>query len=296
MKLLIKNGLIGLIIIFILTFTSFLYLKGGEYIISFLLPVWNPPAVTEFPNQLSIETNDCEIAIPVELEGKTYKFLLDTNRPFSLGVLEKLQFKNKRIELIKETFGFGLVETMTIGKMQFHEVRLPLLGTKEHFGFKLNNIPEGYDGVLGNDFIFNVNMSIKYSEKRIIIDKPLARPRDKNFSEIKLKTDIIPLLPRAHVNFMGNEVVLQLKNLEKETSINIEERAYAKSMENVSKDDELDPTVGMIGSQTLEGVTKKKVNFIDKYTGTDGDIGCGLLKSFRTVGLDYKAGNLFVVR
>lgn len=296
MKLLIKNGLIALIFVFVLTFSSFLYFKGGEYIASFFLPVWSPPSITEFPSVLKVETNDCEIIVPVEIEGKVYKFLLDTNRPFSLGVLDKLEFKNKKFELIKDVFGFGLVQKLKIGKMEYRLVRLPLLGNGKNLGFKLNNIPEGYDGVLGNDFIFNVNMSIQLAKKSIIIDKPLARPKDRNFSEIKLKTDLIPLLPRAYVNFLGSNVVLQLKNLDSNTSIKIEESAYARSIEKSPKDEDLDPTVGHLGNFALDGVQKKEVNLIEKYTGVDGDLGCGLLKKFQTVGLDYKSGNLFVVR
>jgi hypothetical protein len=295
MKLLIAYGLKLFIIFFALIFSGFLYFKGGEYIVSFLLPVWNPPAVTEFPNSLKVETNDCEIALPVSIEGKTYKFLLDTNRPFSLGALEKLNFKDKKFELIKGIFGFGLVKDLKIGKMEFHYVRLPLLGSKEVKGFKLNNIPEGYDGVLGNDFVFNVNMGIQLSKKRIIIRKPLERPKDRKFSEIRLKTDIIPLLPKAYLSFMGKEVHLQLNNMEK-SSVLLEEKAHAKAIESALQEEELDPTIAVLGKETVEDISKKEVGFLESYTGPDGYLGCGLMKQFKEVGLDYKSGNLFVVR
>jgi len=295
MKILIKYGLISLILIFTITLSGFLYFKGGAYIVSFLLPTWNPPSVTVFPSHISIKTKDCEVSVPVVIEGKTYNFLLDTDRPFSLGVLEKLDFKKQKFELLKEVFGFGLVETLKIGKMEFHQVRLPLLGNKEYKGFKLNTVPEGYDGVLGNDFIFNVNMGISLKQKKIHIRKPLERPRDRKFSEIKLKTDIIPLLPRASVNFLGKEVVLQLKNLKKDSTISIEDKTYSKILESAPKED-LDPTAALIGKETLDGVQKKDVNFLEANSGAQGELGCGIFKSFQEVGLDYKSGNLFVVR
>ena len=274
MKLLIKYGLKLLIIFFVLIFSGFLYFKGGEYIFSFLLPVWNPPAITEFPQSLKIETKDCEISLPVSIEGKSYNFLLDTNRPFSLGVLEKLNFKDKKIELIKGVFGFGLVRDLKIGKMKFRYVRLPLLGNKKIQGLKLNNIPEGYDGVLGNDFVFNVNMGIQLSNKKIIIRKPLERPSTQKFSEVGLKTDIIPLLPKASLRFMGKEIQLQLNNMEK-TSVLLEDKVYKNLIESASKEEDLDPTTAIFEKEIIKDISKKEVGFFESYTGPDGFLGCG---------------------
>ncbi|MCO4792521.1 MAG: hypothetical protein KC493_02320 [Bacteriovoracaceae bacterium] len=295
MKSLIKNAIVIASITLILTFSGFLYFKGGEFVASFLLPVWSPPVVAVFPTDIKIKKNDCNITIPVEIEGAKYKFLLDTNRPFSMGVLDKLKFKKTRIELIPGVFGFGLVENIKIGTMGFRHVRLPLLGNKKIKGFRLNNIPEGYDGVLGNDFIFNVNLTLDLKRGTARLNKPLSKPLGEKVIEVKMKTDLIPLLPLVSVDYLGKEVKLQLKTSEQKTFIRFKEHLAEQAVEESKGDEEADPTAVTIGNESIYNFKKTKNSFTEKYIGPDGVLGCEMLKYFSKVGLDYKSGRLFVV-
>ena len=147
----------------------------------------------DFNESIDIEIENGLIFLPVQIEGKTYRFLFDTGAPFSIS--EELQ-RSYNFDVIskghivdsdnnRKQVNYIQVDTITLGSIPF------MNQTAFEGDFNSNPILEclEIDGIVGSNLIRHANWTIDQNQKKITISNSISEKIRKESIAIPFRTD-----------------------------------------------------------------------------------------------------------
>lgn len=149
-----------------------------------------------------------KIIVPVTIDDKTYRFILDTGAPnlISEKVAKEVNLTNVQVISVKdannsvENLSLGTVGSIKVGNIHSEQNTVLISAINEHPLLKCYNI----DGLLGSNFFKNSILKISLTQKKLwITDK--VKKLNLSVSPSKLKLVGNQLAPFIKVNFLNNE-------------------------------------------------------------------------------------------
>ncbi|WP_431134341.1 retropepsin-like aspartic protease [Psychroserpens mesophilus] len=159
--------------------------------------------------ELSFEFEKNKIIIPVEIEGKTYRFLLDTGAPniISKEVFEAItpnivrNIETSDANDMRENLDFVLIESLKIGSIEFTKQIALVYDLNSSDIFKCF----GIDGFIGSNLLKKSIIQINAKKKTLIFTDKIKRLNlDKKQSE-KIKLVGNQSSPYVWINVIGKE-------------------------------------------------------------------------------------------
>jgi predicted aspartyl protease len=140
----------------------------------------------DYYQELDFELVLKKIIIPVTINNKTYKFLLDTGAPniISNTVLKELEIENQKNISVSDAnnkqqeMNLVLVKSIKINDLDFRNSAAIVSDLNNHFLLKCY----GIDGFIGSNLLQNSVLKISLTDKKIVITndikklKPTAKP------------------------------------------------------------------------------------------------------------------------
>ncbi|MBM6500764.1 retropepsin-like aspartic protease [Flavobacterium macrobrachii] len=140
----------------------------------------------DYYQELDFELVLKKIIIPVTINNKTYKFLLDTGAPniISNTVLKELEIENQKNISVSDAnnkqqeMNLVLVKSIKINDLDFRNSAAIVSDLNNHFLLKCY----GIDGFIGSNLLQNSVLKISLKDKKIVITndvkklKPTAKP------------------------------------------------------------------------------------------------------------------------
>ena len=132
---------------------------------------------TDFSETIDVDIQNRLIFVPVQINGKTYRFLLDTGAPFSISKEIQTALRYKKISkghIVDSDFNRQAVEVVQVDSL--HIGTLPFLNQTAFIGdFKasptLNCLH--IDGILGSNLIRHCNWVIDMENQKITLTSRL---------------------------------------------------------------------------------------------------------------------------
>lgn len=149
-----------------------------------------------------------KIIVPVTIDDKTYRFILDTGAPnlISEKVAKEVNLTNVQVISVKdannsvENLSIGTVGSIKVGNIHSEQNTVLISAINEHPLLKCYSI----DGLLGSNFFKNSILKISLTQKKLwITDK--VKKLNLSVSPSKLKLVGNQLAPFIKVNFLNNE-------------------------------------------------------------------------------------------
>lgn len=190
-----------------------------KYIILFLfIPCWifsqdlsfsqGTISQKNYYEEIDFELENNKIILPVKINGKTYRFLLDTGAPnlLSKRVLNELDIKNtKKINALDannkvDTLQMAQVQNMKIGNLDINDNVVLVSDLDNHFILKCFKL----DGFIGSNFFKNSILKISLKDKKITITDNIKK------LQLKSKPTDLTLIgdqksPYIKISFLGND-------------------------------------------------------------------------------------------
>ena len=149
-----------------------------------------------------------KIIVPVTIDDKTYRFILDTGAPnlISEKVAKEVNLTNVQVISVKdannsvENLSIGTVGSIKVGNIHSEQNTVLISAINEHPLLKCYSI----DGLLASNFFKNSILKISLTQKKLwITDK--VKKLNLSVSPSKLKLVGNQLAPFIKVNFLNNE-------------------------------------------------------------------------------------------
>lgn len=159
-----------------------------------------------FYEEIAIELSNNKIIVPVTIDGKTYKFLLDTGAPnlLSKRVLKELEIQNtQKINAFDannnvDTLQMAQIQNISIGNLNVKDNIALISDLDNHFILKCFKL----DGFIGSNFFRNSILKISLKDKKITITDDIKK------LQLKSKPSNLKLVgqqnsPYARITFIG---------------------------------------------------------------------------------------------
>lgn len=114
---------------------------------------------------MEAETEGCRLFIPVTINDRKGRFLLDPSRSHSiidLGFAGAMEGGYG----IPSFYGVAFLDTLKVGDILFKDIRLPVGDAQ------MGDLLDQVDGIIGVDFLIQVKATLSLRDKKVIFDAP----------------------------------------------------------------------------------------------------------------------------
>jgi hypothetical protein len=244
---------------------------------SVVFPVWSPPKKLLYPNVVNAKVNNCRFLIPVTISNRPGVFLFDPSVGHSY-ITPKFSKDLPYSFSIGNWAGISLSQDISIGSMEFGDIRLPIRNI-----VKIGK--EKIDGVLGVDFLIHVRVTLDFQNKKVIFDVPNTNLPYRKDGTTKLHYSFRTLFLSIDIAFGGREY---------RSLIDFSENSYFMKLEtNFIKSSKKNHKYVLLGKRKVRGrVELAPENPLSLFQESQSSIGCKLFSKFKKISIDFKQERL----